>query len=100
MQRLTDILFGTISRLFGCGCQEIFGVMGHSTLVAVALLPARSFGMRLTSGLWADPRVAYYAATPSAAALLREVHKTNRKQPRAGWRSGRPKWIWPRTARR
>jgi hypothetical protein len=99
MQRLINALRGTISRLLGCGSLEIVGVVGHPTPDAVALLPARSFRLWRPSSLPAELRVAYYAATQSAAALLRRVHPTRRPESRAGWRMAPQKRTKPRTAR-
>jgi hypothetical protein len=99
MQRLINSLNGTISRLLDRGCQEIVGVVGHRTPDAAAFLPARSFRMRSTRGLRAELRVAYYAATHSAAALLRRVHPTRRPESRAGWRTAPQQGTKPRTAR-
>lgn len=100
MQRLIHIDRGTNSRLLGCGCLEIVGVVGLGTPVAVALFRARSFGMRLFDGLRVDLRAAYYAATQSAAGLLRRVLKPGCSRPRTGWHSAEPKRPERRTASR
>jgi hypothetical protein len=99
MQRHINTLNGTISRLFGSGCQGIVGAAGHWTPDAVAFLPARSFGMQSSRSLRAEIRVAYYKATRSAAALLRRVQPARRPESRAGWRVAPQKWTPPRRAR-
>jgi len=99
MQRLIINLWSMISRLFGCGCQEIVGVVGMTPSVSGVFLPARSFGMRLAVGLMADVQTTYYVADKSAAAILRGVHKPRGRHSRAGWRLPQPKWTGRRTAR-